>query len=485
MANKPNFNGHRKQIRAAALLLADLAAMFWAWVLAVAVASGVGRAQFSEWFPLSTLGGVVYTLMTLLVVVSLAVGGQYTRRSAFWEETRVAWRLIVMVALVNFALNFFVQLSNTRTVPVLAWAFVLLMLPLGRLLAREWLIRSGYWVRQALMVGAGDNARQACEAVRRERHMGLRVAGLVDMEAGTGASEAGLQPDAMPVHRMDGDLEAMARRLDCEAIVVALDDHMQRQAGPIVGLLHGAQLEIFVVPALQGLPVQGMQAQHFFSNDVLFLRLQHKLFSRSSRWMKRSIDVLVSGALLLLLSPLMAWVVWRIWREDGAPVIYTQPRVGGDGKDFEFIKFRSMVKDADAILESWKTSQPELYRRYEASNFKLPDDPRVLGVGRWIRRASVDELPQLWNVLRGDMSLVGPRPLLRRELSEYLPDAMALYLQVKPGMTGLWQVSGRSSTTFAQRSMLDSWYARNWSLWVDWVILLKTVRVVLTARGAM
>ncbi len=123
--------------------------------------------------------------------------------------------------------------------------------------------------------------------------------------------------------------------------------------------------------------------------------------------------------------------------------------------------------------------------RYQSANFKLADDPRLLKVGSWIRRSSIDELPQLWNVLRGDMSLVGPRPLLRRELPKYPEQAMALYAQVRPGITGLWQVSGRSHTTFEQRAAFDGWYVRNWSLWVDWVILLKTVRVVFSGRGAM
>ncbi|MGH6627760.1 MAG: undecaprenyl-phosphate galactose phosphotransferase WbaP [Burkholderiaceae bacterium] len=483
MAKTSYFKGGKQRVRAGVLLLADMAVMCCAWVLAVGIALLFDRAQAADWFPLATRGGVLYILMALLVVLSLAVSGQYTRRAAFWEETRIAWRYIAMVALVNFALNFFVQVSFTRTVPLLAWGLVLGLLPFGRLAAREWMVPAGYWRRKALVVGEGANAREACAALRRERHMGVEVAGMVTL-SGVWVSETD-ELSGMPVQLLDQDVESLARQLGCEVIVVTLDDQARGRAAQLVRSLHAQQFEVFVVPALAGVPVHGLQAQHFFSNDVLFLRLQHKLLSPGSRWLKRSIDVLVSGLLLLLLSPLMAWVAWRIRREDGAPVLYTQPRVGAQGQDFEFIKFRSMVKNADAVLQAWKTGQPELYARYEASNFKLADDPRVLKVGRWIRRTSIDELPQLWNVLRGDMSLVGPRPLLRRELPSYLPDAMELYLQVKPGITGLWQVSGRSHTTFDERSVFDSWYVRNWSLWVDWVILLKTIRVVLSGRGAM
>ena len=188
--------------------------------------------------------------------------------------------------------------------------------------------------------------------------------------------------------------------------------------------------------------------------------------------------------LLVLLSPFMLWVAWRIRREDGAPVLFEQLRVGRGGAEFRFFKFRTMVRDADALLARWPTDQPELYRRYVAHNFKLPDDPRVMAVGRWLRRSSLDELPQLLNVLRGEMSLVGPRPLLARELPDYAPEALACYASVRPGITGLWQVSGRSRTSFAERAACDLRYVEQWSLAADLIILLKTWRVVWRRDGA-
>ncbi|WP_372658290.1 exopolysaccharide biosynthesis polyprenyl glycosylphosphotransferase, partial [Hydrogenophaga sp.] len=288
----------------------------------------------------------------------------------------------------------------------------------------------------------------------------------------------------IPADLMRVNVESLARQLGCEVIVVALDIEAKGRAARLVRTLHAQQFEVFVVPSMDGLPVHGLQTQHFFSNDVLIMRLQHKLLSPVSRGLKRMVDVLLAGAALLLLSPLMTWVAWRIWREDGGPVIFSHPRVGHDCQDFPFYKFRSMVRNADDVLEAWKTKNPAIYASYVANNFKLQDDPRLLKIGKGIRRTSIDELPQLWNVIRGDMSLVGPRPLLRRELSMYPAETLELYQQVKPGMTGLWQVSGRSRTSFDQRATLDSWYVRNWSLWIDWVVLLKTVRVVLSGKGA-
>jgi len=492
------------RVRQAALMGADAMALLCAWLIAVALAEWSGRALWvRDWLPLTTVSGRLYTLMALLVMASLNLSGQYVRRAAFWEETRIVWRQTFLAALVNFALNFFLQVTNTRTLPVLAWGLVLLLLPLARLFAREALIKLGWWSRAVLIVGTGSTANEVAEAIRRERHLGLHIVGFAEIRPSSPAS--GPQPEQHLQYRSpDGSEQAqapllvyaiasnaihgvvpLARRLGCEAIVVALDGAAPPRLATLVGRLHARQFEVFVAQAFQGLPVQGMQAQHFFSNDVLFLRLQHQLLSPFARTVKRVADVFLSVLLLLGLSPLMAWAAWCIWREDGAPVFYHQRRVGRGGADFSFIKFRTMVRGADTILQDWQKTRPDLYACYQTGNFKLDDDPRVLSVGRRLRRLSIDELPQLWNVLRGDMSLVGPRPLLRRELSHYPIDTLALYTQVSPGITGLWQVNGRSHTSFEDRANYDGWYVRNWSLWVDWVILLKTVRVVLSGRGAM
>ena len=467
-------------------MVMDLFVLLLSWLLAAVVAALIGRAGPEEFAPADSRGGQVYSLMSGLLLVTLAMYGQYTRRSPFWDDVRVMWRYVGLFALANFALNFFVQISFTRTVNLLAWILVMVLLPVGRIAAREWMILGDLWRHKALVVGEGEDAGNAIAALQRERHMGIQVVGstpFMSRERASQAGEVGLF-DRTYSESMAQDVESMARQLDCDVIVVVLEDEVRGRAAQLVRTLHAQQFEVFVVPSLEGLPVHGMQPQHFFSNDVLILRLQHKLLSPVSRGLKRSLDCVLASLALLLLSPLMVWVAWRIWREDGGPVVFSHPRVGHDGKEFPFYKFRSMVRDADGILESWQTDNPVLFNRFVASNFKLEDDPRILKIGRLIRRTSLDELPQLWNVLRGDMSLVGPRPLLARELTMYPSETLDLYKQVKPGITGLWQVSGRSHTSFEQRALFDSWYVRNWSLWVDWVVIIKTVRVVLGRDGA-
>ncbi|RYF30061.1 MAG: hypothetical protein EOO23_06010, partial [Comamonadaceae bacterium] len=298
----------RQRLRVAVLLASDLAACLLAWVIAVALSAWAGRFEWSAFVPLSTLGGTVFTLMSLLVLGALAFNGQYVKRSAFWEETRVIWRYALTAALVNFALNFLVQVSYTRTVQVLAWLFIMVNMPIGRLVAREVMIRAGWWKRQALMVGDGDNARHAARTLSAERHMGIELVTSIEHAAPARA------------------VVQAARDHDCEIIVIALDDGAAAQLTQLTATLHERAFEVLVVPALRGLPVEGIQPVHFFSDDLLFLRVQHRLLSFSARLLKRSFDVVASTFLLVALAPLMAWVAWRIWRADGGPVIYTHAR---------------------------------------------------------------------------------------------------------------------------------------------------------------
>lgn len=465
--------------------MTDLAALTLAWLFATALAGALARASAEELNPLATRGGQVFVLACGLLVVSLAVHGHYGRRAPFWEEVRETWRFVALLALTHFAVNFFAQVSHTRTLTLLSWLFVAVLLPVGRVLVREMLIRSGSWQLPAVVVGNGESAREVVRALEHERHMGIAVRGVTPFLLTRPDPGQTGTADTSRSAVMSRYVAATARQRNCQAVVLALDPQMREQAASLVNRLHAQQFEVFVVPTLNGLPVQGLQTQHLLNDDLLIMRLQHKLLSPASRRLKRAMDLLVAATVLVALAPLMAGVAWRIRREDGGPVLFHQLRVGAGGRDFRMIKFRSMAQDAEAVLARWQADQPELYARYVGSNFKLENDPRLLKVGGWMRRTSIDELPQLWNVLRGDMSLVGPRPLLRRELPEYPADTMELYQRVRPGITGLWQVSGRSRTSFVKRAALDSWYVRNWSLWIDWVVLLKTVHVVLARRGAV
>lgn len=197
---------------------------------------------------------------------------------------------------------------------------------------------------------------------------------------------------------------------------------------------------------------------------------------------KRTLDVTVAGLALMLLLPLMLVLAVMIWAEDRHPPVFRHLRLGRNGHAFGCLKFRSMVTDGDAVLAAHLAAHPDARAEWDATH-KLSNDPRVTTLGRVLRKTSLDELPQLINVLRGEMSLVGPRPIVEAEVGRY-GSAFAACFSVPPGVTGLWQVSGRSDTSYAERAALDLAYATDWSLWRDLVILLRTVPAVLAQRGS-
>jgi undecaprenyl-phosphate galactose phosphotransferase len=200
-----------------------------------------------------------------------------------------------------------------------------------------------------------------------------------------------------------------------------------------------------------------------------------------SRVIKSVFDLIAATVLLLLLAPLLLGLAMLI-KADGGPVFYRHRRIGAGGRMFDCIKFRSMVADADGGLRRLLSTDPSAAAEWAATQ-KLRNDPRITAIGGFLRASSLDELPQLLNVLRGEMSLVGPRPIVRAEIARYGSN-IEHYYAAKPGLTGLWQVSGRSDMSYARRVQLDVWYVRNWSLWHDLAILCKTVPAVFLQRGA-
>jgi undecaprenyl-phosphate galactose phosphotransferase len=236
-----------------------------------------------------------------------------------------------------------------------------------------------------------------------------------------------------------------------------------------------------LMPALEGLPVVGLRQHHFFSHDVVMLVSRNNLARPVSRIIKGAFDQVVALVLLVLLAPLLVCLSIMV-RMDGGTAFYRHRRIGAGGRIFDCIKFRTMVPDADRVLQKLLAEDPAAAEEWQNTQ-KLRNDPRVTRLGRFLRRSSLDELPQLLNVLRGEMSLVGPRPIVQAEIARYADD-IDYYYETKPGLTGLWQVSGRSDTSYARRVRLDVWYVRNWTLWHDIAILLKTIPAVFLQRGA-
>lgn len=447
-------------------------------------ALGLVAADLLAWsfsFAIAAQGQIPINTATVLVALWLVWFGvlrrRYFRRQPFWSE---------LLGLLKGVLAFMTlgSLAGLLSGLYLQW---LVFVPWGVTLAgallvirglmRQILSLLGFWERSALIFGSGENAQQAALALHSEPSMGYVIKAFV------------VPSEVKPTVQGAVFLNWPQTRDDFEALrpykcVIALEANQSELRDQLIRQLSQYHIKrVSVIPSMRGVPLFGLEITQFFSHEVLMIHVRNNLMSPLHRWTKRIFDVTGALFLITMLSPLMLWVAYKIWRSDGAPIIFSQPRVGKDLKTFKFYKFRSMVKNAEDMLKQWEATNSTEWQEYTANNFKLANDPRLISIGAFIRRTSIDELPQLFNVLRGEMSLVGPRPLLPREQTDY-GDDLSLYAQTPPGLTGLWQVSGRSQTTFEDRVIFDTWYVKNWSIWTDITILFKTWSVVFKRRGA-
>ncbi|RYH40093.1 undecaprenyl-phosphate galactose phosphotransferase WbaP, partial [Klebsiella pneumoniae] len=315
------------------------------------------------------------------------------------------------------------------------------------------------------------------KAISSERNLGLNIVGFIASEGGI---EAGKKINGILV--LKNDINWLLTKDKKTQFIVAVESHQSEMRNTWLRnfMIKGFRY-VSVIPTLRGMPLDSTDMSFIFSHEVMIFRVQQNLAKWSSRILKRLFDIIGSIFIIIILSPALLYISRKV-KKDGGPAIYGHERIGKGGRPFKCLKFRSMVINSKEVLEELLICDPKARQEWNAT-FKLKNDPRITKIGAFLRRTSLDELPQLFNVLKGDMSLVGPRPIITAELERY-NDEVDYYLLSKPGMTGLWQVSGRSDVDYETRVYLDAWYVKNWSMWNDIAILFKTISVVLRKDGA-
>ena len=417
-------------------------------------------------------------IIAVVFVVARYIIGDYSRRRLFWDGARATTGALAISGAV-YTIAMLLAGARGLAVTFLVWIVLFFLLPSARQAMRYLLGRAGLWHLPTAIIGTSETAEEVYPVLMRQLSLGLDVRWIVPErpEKHLPKSLAGLKAViAAPENLVDTLVS-----LKCRQVILVPDDRLN--PNEIIDELVGADIAVSIVPSLRRLPLFGLSTSYFFGKDLLLLQVRNNLARLPQRILKRSMDIVGSVLLLAVLSPVFVIMAILIKAEDGGPVFFIQSRVGRHRRDFNCWKFRTMACDAEAQLARWENDNPTLLARYREKNFKLANDPRVTKIGGWLRRRSLDELPQLINVLFGYMSLVGPRPLLRRELPDY-GAVITLYERVRPGITGLWQISGRSHTTFAERVSYDEWYIKNWTVWYDAVILLQTVWVLFRGEGA-
>ena len=459
------------------LVFTDLIALIWTFFVAHVVVAN--RPQFSN-------DNAPYSLSWILVSVTIVCLWHASLTVAGTREPRVVgagpseYQRVVNASVSTFAfLAFFgyaFQLSVPRSYVLIAVPLGIILLILSRWSWRQWLLvnrQNGRMTTRAVAVGSESSMRELINTLHATPHAGYRIVGVCPTSPLIVSSI-----NAIPV--LGGVSEVVAHALDVgvEVIIVGASDAAHPDMVRRLGWdLEGHDIDLIVAPALANIagprvhirPVAGLPLLH----------VERPAYQGAQRWAKALFDRLGSFALLVALAPIMVVAATVVKVTSRGPVFFTQERAGRHGDAFRMFKFRTMVDGAEDLLS-------KLDLKADAGGafmFKVKADPRITPAGRFLRRFSIDELPQLVNVLLGDMSLVGPRPLFRSDVEKYHIDARRRLL-VRPGITGLWQISGRSDLNWEETVRLDLYYVENWSMMGDLVILWRTARAVLSSRGA-
>ena len=421
----------------------------------------------------------------LLGLVSLPIWVAVFARYRLYSSRHIASRLQEFRLLVNgvafsvlgmASASFLLQIPVDRGWLAVVFFTSLLLLTSERELVRRAFLafrRRGWLCRRVVLVGANGEARALSAMLARNRGLGYSVVGFVSAGPTGG-------PDSAFAHDLLGSTDEMSEvleRVDANSVIIAASGVDATDTNRLVRALTTRGVHVELSSSLFDISADRLTVRPLGTFPVLYLEPV-----RRSGWRavaKRTFDVLFAGCGLLVLAPVMALIALAIKLTSPGPVIFRQTRVGYEGARFEMLKFRTMVVNATELSISLRSRND-----VDGPIFKMRNDPRVTRVGGPLRSFSLDELPQLWNVLRGQMSVVGPRPALPTEAEEWDADFAVQRLSTKPGMTGMWQVSGRSDLSFKDYVRLDLYYVDNWSLWSDLAIVAKTVPTVLFRRGA-
>jgi lipopolysaccharide/colanic/teichoic acid biosynthesis glycosyltransferase len=431
-------------INRTALIVFDLISIFVAIILAFSI------RQWCDWFERSAPNNLdhylQFGLLYGVILTLLAVEGIYSKRYDFWQEMQRIVKGVFLASIIFMAFLAMTKQSESYSRFIVMMVFVILaaLLPLQKYFLKRLLFRLGYWKHEAQLVG---------EDLFFEEHV-----------------------------FKNPYLGYVASSKDKAKTLFVSSSRSKEQ---IETILHEALIHkqaVIFIPAVKNFDFSDAHIIHLFNARANLIIVENNLLNRFNRGIKFTLDYLLALLILPLLILIMGLIAWKIKREDGGAIFFKQSRLGENGIAFGCYKFRSMKENSNGLLQNYLNKHPEEIQHFKIYQ-KYENDPRITKIGHFLRKTSLDELPQIINVIKGEMSLVGPRPIVDEEIIRY-GEFYNFFTAVKPGITGLWQVSGRSDVDYQSRVEMDVWYVRNWSIWTDMIILFKTVQVVLWRNGA-
>jgi undecaprenyl-phosphate galactose phosphotransferase len=453
----------KRAVSFVAILLTDLSALILSFHLAYYIRVEFVQDLFNVsnpyFFPLSHFYKMYYLLAVFILIFSYEKLYAYKRRYDFFEEFVYIIRglfmsVILIVVLVYLSRSFEMF---TRTIPILMMLTGMVVVPLFRYIVKRLLTVSGFYTRQSVVLGLKKETDAVLPVLRKMESSGNKIIEVLE-----------------PAQNNNN-----IRNI--ETLIIVPKGIAKEEVNDLINTWENRVKEIKIVSDSGYLKTIGVETEYI--EELLVMRMANNLLSPFNRFLKRLFDILVSTLALLVLFPLFVLIACIIKLDSRGSVFYNHDRFGREGKKFRLFKFRTMYVDGDQKLADFLESHPELKEEWRQYKKLKSHDPRVTRVGRFLRRFSLDESPQLFNVFKGEMSIVGPRPYLIRE-KEDIQQSASIIFRVKSGITGLWQIKGRNDLSFEDRLKLDEFYVRNWSFLLDITIILKTFGAVIKGKGA-
>lgn len=418
----------------------------------------------------------LFIVIPFIYIAFIAAARTYRRIIPFWQRVES----LFYSSIYSIIVIFFVRASSTeQSIAFLAllWLFSFIGLIVMRYILKRFLDERKVFKIPLLIIGAQKEALAFTRSINSD--IGMSSYNIV-----------GLISDQTPVKELQGysllgdfnNIEKIIKNTGINNVLIAVPYLDQAKLKNIIHRAQPLVKNIYIIPNLTAIPMGGIDVETFFTEKIMLIRIRNNLERRFNRIIKYLFDMIVTIVGTICISPLLIAIAIWIYKDSPGPVIFKHIRVGKDGKEFPCYKFRSMCIDAKEKLEELLQNNPEARAEWER-DFKLKHDPRITKSGAFLRKTSLDELPQLFNVLKGEMSLVGPRPIIKAEMERY-GEHIDDYLMVRPGIAGMWQCSGRNDIDYTERVQMDSWYVRNWSVWLDIMILWRTFKAVFAKKGA-
>jgi undecaprenyl-phosphate galactose phosphotransferase len=472
----------KKIISFACLIATDVLVIFISYALAFVLRSRVLPGLIARYEEIPLLPFSVFLNQFYMVFVWILVFANeklYIKRFPFWDEVKILLKgstiatfwIILIIFLTKSEMQF------SRTVVVSAWIISLFLFPSLRSLMKLALIRLDIWKKKLIILGIHQTSLMVINNIRKNRTMGYEVISVIDDDP----NKIGHTFMGIKVSGPISELENITGTYGSKDIMIVTPHLPRKKIKAILSKCENISESMWLIPRSGDFITEGVELEVL--GDVLTIYIKRNLVKPWNILIKSLFDKCLTIVLIPFLLPLSLLIALAIKLESSGPVIFIQDRIGKNRNTFKICKFRSMYLDNEIRLKSYLETHPHAKGEWDRYRKLKNHDPRVTRVGKLIRKFSLDELPQLLNVLQGKMSLVGPRPYLPEELENRKQTSQTI-ARVKPGITGLWQISGRSDISFEERLNMDEYYIRNWSLWLDIVIILKSLKVWVGGRGA-